>query len=88
MSDKKIIMFGYPITIPYIVRNTTKLKAILLKYSIFLEMSDDGIMKMTLVDKVHLDEEWIQAKSYSQLIGMAYSHLLRALKKEELKLKS
>jgi hypothetical protein len=50
-------------------------------------MSDDGIMKMTLVDKVHLNEEWIQAKSYSQLIGMAYSHLLRELKKEELKLK-
>ncbi len=62
------------------MRNTTKLKAILLKYSIFLEMSDDGIMKMTLVDKVHLNEEIFEANNYSSLISKVYAHFMRESK--------
>jgi hypothetical protein len=65
------------------MRNTTKLKAVLMKYSIFIQMDDDGLMTMTLVDKISLKEGSFEASNYSSLISKAYSHLLRELKKEE-----
>ena len=33
------------------MRNTTKLKQILLKYNLDLSMEEDGLLKLTLVDK-------------------------------------
>jgi len=62
------------------MRNTTKLKQVLLKYDIDLSMDDDGYMKMTLVDKVSGESEMFANNSYSFLISKAYSYLLKKLK--------
>jgi hypothetical protein len=66
------------------MRNTTKLKAVLMKYSIFMQMDDAGLLSLTLVDKITLKEESFEATNYSSLISRAYSHLLRELRKEEI----
>ncbi len=65
------------------MRNTTKLKAILLKYSVCLDMSDDGLFTMNLVDKVHPDKmQTLEGKSYSYVVTKAYSYLQSELKSE------
>lgn len=65
------------------MRNTTKLKAILLKYIIRMEMNDDGIFTLELTDKLTGKNDEIRAKNYSEAIRKSYSHLLQELKKEE-----
>jgi hypothetical protein len=62
------------------MRNTSKLKQILLKYDIDLSMDDDGYLKMTLVDKVSGESEMFANNSYSFLINKAYSHFLKKIK--------
>jgi len=62
------------------MRNTTKLKQILLKYNLDLSMEEEGLLTMTLLDKVTGKMEKFEHASYSQLIGKGYSHLLKSLK--------
>jgi hypothetical protein len=62
------------------MRNTTKLKQILLKYDLALSMEDEGLLKLSLVDKTTGRVESFEHISYSQLIGKGYSHLLKTLK--------
>jgi hypothetical protein len=65
------------------MRNTTKLKAILLKYRATFEMNDDEFFTMTLTDKNFGNNAVFQAPSYSLVVGKAYAHLLRELKAGE-----
>ncbi|HCS21403.1 MAG TPA: hypothetical protein DIW47_12730 [Bacteroidetes bacterium] len=65
------------------MRNTTKLKFILYKYTVSFDLEDDSLFTMTLIDKDNGEGVEFQAKSYSTVISKAYSHLLRELKKEE-----
>jgi hypothetical protein len=62
------------------MRNTTKLKQILLKYDLALSMQDDGLLQLSLVDKDDGSLHSFEHASYSHLISKAYSHLLRELK--------
>jgi len=62
------------------VRNTTMLKAVLLKYSILIEMDDDEMFTMQLKDKINKRTISIRGKQYSVIIRKAYSQLLRDLK--------
>ncbi|WP_153801108.1 hypothetical protein [Foetidibacter luteolus] len=62
------------------MRNTTKLKHILSKYSIDLSMDDDGCMQLTLVDKTDGSMQSFESSSYSTLITKAYSNLLKQVK--------
>jgi hypothetical protein len=62
------------------MRNTTKLKQILLKYNLDLSMEEEGLLTMTLVDKTTGRMATFEHASYSQLIGKGYSHLLKTLK--------
>lgn len=65
------------------MRNTTKLKSILYKYTVSFDLEDGSLFTMTLIDKDKGEGVEFQAKSYSTVISKAYSHLLRELKKEE-----
>ncbi len=63
------------------MRNTTKLKAVLLKYSVCLDMTDDGLFTLNLVDKMNPSKmETIEGKSYSIVVSKAYSILLKETK--------
>ncbi len=63
------------------MRNTTKLKQILLKYSVCLDMDDDGLFTLSLVDKMRPDKMTsVEGKSYSIVINKAHSFFLKSLK--------
>lgn len=65
------------------MRNTTKLKQILLKYDLDLSMEDDGLLKLTLVDKITGTLTRYEDPSYSKLISYGYSYLLKEIKLEK-----
>lgn len=64
------------------MRNTTKLKQILLKYDLALSMEEDTLMKLTLVDKNTGGFTSFEHSSYSQLISKCYSFFLKELNSE------
>jgi hypothetical protein len=64
------------------MRNTTKLKQILLKYDLDLSMEEDGVLKLTLVDKSTGAFTLFENSSYSTLISKSYSHFLKEIKEE------
>lgn len=70
------------------MRNTTKLKNILLQYSIGIDINEDELFVLTLVSK-DMQNEMIsfEGKSYSIVISKAYSYFLKELKKREKELK-
>ncbi len=65
------------------MRNTTKLKVLLLKYTVSLDLDDDGCFVLLLTDKSNNDMKQFEGKSYSQVLAFAYSFLLRELKNQE-----
>ena len=64
------------------MRNTTKLKQILLKYDIGLSIEEENLMKITLVDKNTGTFVSFESNSYSRLLSICYSYFLKQLKKE------
>jgi hypothetical protein len=64
------------------MRNTTKLKQILLKYDLALSMEEDNLLKLSLVDKITGRISSFENSSYSLLLSKCYSHFLKELKKE------
>jgi hypothetical protein len=69
------------------MRNTTKLKQILLKYDLDISMDEDNLLKLTLVDKSTGALASFENSSYSQLINKSYSHFLKELKTDSKKVK-
>ena len=65
------------------MRNTTKLKQILLKYDVDLSMDEENQMKLTLVDKNTGSYVFFEHSSYSQLLNKSYSYFVKELKKAE-----
>jgi hypothetical protein len=64
------------------MRNTTKLKQILLKYDLALSMEEENLLKLTLVDKNTGGLASFEHSSYSQLLSRCYSFFLKELKSE------
>lgn len=62
------------------MRNTTKLKMILQKYAVSIQLDLDEQWNLVLTDLDTSERFAIQEKSYSAAISKAYSQLLRALK--------
>ena len=62
------------------MRNTSKLKLILAKFDVALSMTEEELMTLSLVDKDSGDDVHFQHKTYSWLVGKAYSHLLKSVK--------
>ena len=63
------------------MRNSTKLKTLLMKFTVSLDMGDDEVFKLMLTDKQNNQSQLFEGKSYSVVLGKAYSYLLRELKK-------
>jgi hypothetical protein len=62
------------------MRNSSKLKTLLIKYTISLDMGDDEIFKLMLTDKHNNNAQLFEGKSYSIVLAKAYSYLLQQLK--------
>jgi len=71
------------LTFAHHMRNTTKLKQILLKYDVDISMDEENLMKLTLVDKITGSLAFFEHSSYSQLINKSYSYFIQQLKKAE-----
>jgi len=69
-------------TFSHHMRNTTKLKQILLKYDLDLSMDEENLFKLTLVDKNTGSVTSFEHSSYSHLLSKCYSHFLKELKME------
>jgi hypothetical protein len=63
------------------MRNSTKLKTLLIKYSITLERGEDEIFKLVLTDKQDNSMQMFEGTSYGMVLSKAYSHLLKEVKK-------
>jgi hypothetical protein len=62
------------------MRNTSKLKILLQKYTVTLNRDEDEIFILLLTDKNTGKIQEFDGKSYSSVIQKAYSYLLRVLK--------
>ena len=65
------------------MRNSTKLKTLLIKYTVSLDLDDDEAFVLLLIDKSNNETKQFHGKSYSSVLPMAYSFMLRALKQQE-----
>lgn len=64
------------------MRNATKLKTLLMKYTVSLDMSDDEVFRLMLTDKQNNNGQLFEGKSYSVVLGKAYSYLLQQVKRK------
>ena len=62
------------------MRNSTKLKTLLMRYTIYLELDDDELFRLVLTAKQGEDTAQFEGKSYSYVLSKAYSHLLKTMK--------
>jgi hypothetical protein len=65
------------------MRNTTKLKILLQKYTVTLDRDEDEGFLLLLTDKDTGKMQEFLAKSYSLVLSKAYGYLLRVLKKPD-----
>jgi hypothetical protein len=65
------------------MRNTTKLKTLLLKYTVSFDMDGDGLFTLLLTDKSTNDMYRFEAESYAKVLAKAYSFLLKTFKQQE-----
>lgn len=64
------------------MRNSTKLKILLQKYTVFLDLDSEEQFKLVITDKGTNEMEQFEGKSYSMVLAKAYSYLLKALKEQ------
>ena len=62
------------------MRNSTKLKILLQKYTVSLNLDEDEQFVLLLTNKNTNDMKRFEGKSYGRVLSMAYSYLLQILK--------
>jgi hypothetical protein len=65
------------------MKNTTKLKQLLQLYTISLDADENEIMHLTLIDKRNRISKTFTDKTYTVVIRLAHSYMLKELKKSE-----
>ncbi len=63
------------------MRNNTKLKTLLIRYTVSFDMEGDGRWILWLTDRVTGGGRRFEGSSYGVVLSQAYSQLLRELKK-------
>jgi len=66
------------------MRNTTKLKNLLLKYDADFSMDDDFHFRLTITDKVSGKQQLFEGDGYAIVLAKAYSYMLKDLKGKSL----
>ena len=54
-----------------------------MQYTIYLEMSEDELFRMVLTSRKDNRAAEVEGKTYSEVLGRAYSYLLKEIKKEK-----
>ena len=54
-----------------------------MKYDLDLSMEEDGLLKLTLVDKISGSLASFESSSYSNLISRCYAHFLKQIQLEK-----
>ncbi|MBN2637824.1 MAG: hypothetical protein JXR65_01905 [Bacteroidales bacterium] len=62
------------------MRNNTKLKLLLQKYTVTLNRNEDEVFQLRLTDKNKGTQQEFEGASYSIVMAKAYSYLLKVLK--------
>ena len=62
------------------MKNTTKLKLILLKYSVSFDMDEDENLLVTLTDKRHGEKETFVHKNYTAVMRQAFVYMNKQIR--------
>jgi hypothetical protein len=62
------------------MRNNTRLKTLLIRYTVSFDLEGDGRWVLLLTDRTNNGAFQFEGKSYSEVLTKAYSHMLRQLK--------
>ena len=64
------------------MRNATKLKTLLLRYTVSIDLEEEQF-RMMLFDRAGGNTVLFEGKSYSAVLAKAYSHLLKELRTKD-----
>ena len=78
ISNQNLPTFGHSFN----MRNTTKLKNLLLKYNADFSMDDDFHFKLSIFDKVTGESQLFEGDGYAKVLQQAHSYMLKRLKNE------
>jgi hypothetical protein len=67
------------------MKNTTKLKHLLQLYTIALDMDEEGNFHLTAISKLNRGSATFVDRLYTVVVGKAFSHMVKEIKKEEKK---
>ena len=65
------------------MKNTTKLKNILQLYMVSLDIDQDMNFYLTMINKTKKSAETFIDKSYTVIIGKAFSYMMKEIKKNQ-----
>jgi hypothetical protein len=66
------------------MRNTTKLKHLLIKYSATFNLEDEGLFQLMIQDKFSRNKNAIfEGKSYATVLDKAYRYMMKEIKSGE-----
>ena len=63
------------------MKNTTKLKLILLIYIVSFDLNEDENLQMTITDKRNGEKETFIHKNYTAVVGMAFVYMNKQIRK-------
>ncbi|HXC06229.1 MAG TPA: hypothetical protein VNZ86_15835 [Bacteroidia bacterium] len=67
------------------MKNTTKLRHLLKLYTVALDMDEEERFYLTLVSRNQGSSATFVDKQYTSVMGKAFSHMTKELKKEEMR---
>lgn len=62
-----------------LMRNSTKLKTLLIKYTVSLDIDDDGRWVLLLTDKSNNNMKEFEGESYSKVLSMAFRWMVKTM---------
>lgn len=65
------------------MRNNTKLKTLLIRYTVSFDMDNDGQFTLLLTDKTDNTTQYFEGESYGKVLNKAYSYLLKTLRENK-----
>ena len=63
------------------MRNTTKIKHLLVLYYLDLSMDDDGLMHLTITNKTSGEQEKFESTKYATVIDRAFRYMSKETRK-------